>query len=1278
MASAPATPGLPRRRTRWWLVGWLLPVLLAVALLAGLQTRSGIDVLLRLAGSLSNGALQLDDWQGRWLSDVELRGLRIRAGTTLIRIDRLQLRWAPQQLWQRRLHVDTLQLGRLEITTAASKHRPQMPVDLQLPLALQIDHFGCDSLTLLPAGVTLSALAGSLQADHGQYRVGIERLHSPWGSASANATLAMRAPFALRGTADLNLGLQGRVLRAQLRADGNLAEIRLQANGHSGAVQLAAHASARPFAPTLVQQLPRAQIHASGIDLRQWLTGAPASDAQLELDIHPERQALLLGFELHNQLAGRIDAGRLPLRSARGEARLTGEQLQLRLLDAELPRGRLAAWGSASTAALDLQLRLADVDVSAVHGRLLPTSLAGQLQLSGSPRQPQIAGKLSDPRVAAQLDVGLSGAPAAPRLTIRQLNLSTRQALAAASGTVDFAGKRGFDLEVALRHFNPAAFGKFPPAELNGSVGAIGQLAPAPRVRLALAFKDSQFNHQPLQANGSLLLEPQRLQQTLLQLQLGANRLRLDGALGRPGDTLQLHLDAPDFAVIGNGWHGLAHVDATLTGALRQPAIDGSAQLEQLQTPFGASVARLLVQARWPNRPGEPLALQASASKLALRGQQFDELRLNLQGELAAHQLQLDGVAELRGKPTPLSLSAHGGWAAASGWSGSVDRLRVAGDIELALQSPLTLQAAPGRLTLGPAVLEVAGGRLQLQRSEWAPGNIALQGALDGVELARLLQLGRAAPAAFATDLRLAGSWNLAYRDGWSGQARIARSGGDLQVRQGGNSEPIPLLLQQAELQLNAQPGRIALSGLLQTRDYGRAEMLLQLWPAGAALLPSGDTPLSAQMTLDVPSLAWLGSLLSPQLAIGGQLEGQMAAQGVLGNFQWSGGLSGDNLTLRNPDWGMNYGAGTLRAAVAPSGIYINECHFRSGDGTLDAQGEMLFGEQSTAGRLQVTTSQFVAMNRPDLQLTVSGTTGARLADGKLDLSGALRADNGFFRFTKGGMPALSDDVLIVGRSEAKANGKQKLPVSIVLDLDLGERLRFEGWGIKTGLTGSVRVKSIRGQPLNVSGTVRSQEGRYSAYGQDLKITRGALAFQGALDNPGLDVIAVREHLAVEPGIHLTGSLQAPRLTLVADSDMSEHEKLSWLILGRPPAEGSQQKADADILIAAASALLSRDDSTSLQQQLASRFGIDEIGLRSRSIDPGSATAGTGSSAAATQQVVAIGKRLSDKAYVVYEQGVDAASAAVKLTYRVSRHWSLVAKAGQESQFDVFWNLWFD
>lgn len=1269
-----------RQRTRWWLVGWLLTLLLCISLLAGLQTRTGIDTVVRLALQLSSGAVQLGDWRGQWFSDVELSDVRIHAGSTQIRIDRLHLRWSPQELWQRRLHLQLLQLGQLDIVSAASKQPLVLPQSLQLPFSLQIDRIVCDRLTLAPAGISLSAMAGSAQAQDGHYRATIERLHAPWGHGSAQASLAMQSPFALQAKADLDLGLQGRALHAVVQADGGLADIHLHAAGQTGAVQLAATATARPFAPTLVQKLPQARVRASGIDLSQWLNGAPASDAVLDLDLLPEQQSLLLGFDLHNRIPGSIDTGRLPLRSARGELQLTADRLHIRQLDAELPRGKLSAWGNASKSAMDLRLQLADVDVAGLYGKLLKTRLSGQLHLSGAPQQPQIGGHVSDPRVSADADVGLANLATAPHIVIRKLRLLANQAQADASGELDLAGKRGFRLGLALQHFNPAAFGAFPVANLNGKIDASGQLLPTPQARLVLAFNDSQFNRQPLQANGSLQLEPKRLQQAALALQLGANQMRLDGALGAAGDVLRLQLDAPDFSVIGKDWRGLAKLDANLTGSLLQPAIGGTALVEQLQTPFGISVARLSLDARLPNRQAEPMTLQLSANRLIARGRQLDDVRLNLQGEMATHRLQLDAVAEVRGKPTHLNLAAAGGWSAQTGWSGTLERLRVDGGVELALQGPATLQAAPGRIALSPASIDLAGGRLRLQRTEWAPDNALLEGALDGIELAQLLRIG-GNRTPLETDLRLAGSWNLAYHAGWAGQLRIARSSGDVQVQQGGNGvrKQIPLNMQRAELLLNASPGKMSLSGQLQTRDYGRADALVELWPAGApSLIPGSDSPLTAQLSLDMPSLAWLGPLLSPQLAIEGKLGGQLAVQGVLGNIHWSGGLSGDGLVLRNPDWGMVYSDGVIRAAVAATGIYINECRFKSGEGSLDAQGELLFGEQSAAGRLQVSTNQFVAMNRPDLQLTVSGTSGAKLADGKLDLSGALRADSGFFRFTKGGMPTLSDDVVIVGRSEAQATGRQKLPVSIVLDLDLGERLRFEGWGIKTGLTGSVRVKSIRGQPLNVSGTVRSSEGRYSAYGQDLKITHGALAFQGALDNPGLDVIAVREHLAVEPGIHLTGSLQSPRLMLVADSDMAEHEKLSWLILGRPPAEGGQQRADADLLIAAASALLARDESTSLQQQLASRFGIDEIGLRSRSIEPGNAATAANSTAIASQQVVAIGKRLSDKAYVVYEQGVDAASAAVKLTYRVSRHWSLVAKAGQESQFDVFWNLWFD
>lgn len=1267
-----ATRSLPGLlRGRWW---WLLVLALPLVL----QTRTGIDALVQLVIRASGGTLQLGDWQGEWLGDLRLRDLQIQAGDTRIHVDRLQLRWSPQALWQRRLQLQLLQVGQLTIDSRPSPEPIRLPHDLQLPMTVAIDRFAFDRLVLRPQGVELTALAGDARAADGQYFLRLDQLHSRWGQFAGKAQLAMQAPFALRLEARANLGLQGRALEARLLASGGLEQLQLQANGRSGDVALTASASLRPFADGLPQMLPRASVRANGIDLRQWLADAPASAIDATLDIRPQTGALLLGLQLQNRLPGSLDQGRLPVRAADGEARLSGQRLELRQLDAQLLRGRLAAHGVAENRRLDMQLGLTAVDVSAIWSRLLPSRLDGSLHVSGSPQRPRIAGQIRDPRLAAALDLSFSRLQSAPQVDVHQLDLQARNAEARLSGRVDLAARQRFELAAVLRHFNPAAFGAFPVAELNGSIEARGSLLPSPQAQLLLSIRDSRFNQLPLLATGALQIAGRRVQHADLQLQLGQNHLRLDGTLGLPGDRLRLQVDAPELAAIGPGWHGKAMIDAELAGAYRRPSVQGTATIERLATPFGVAAGQLALQASIPDLVAAPASVRAVMADIVIGEVRLGDATLQLQGTPAQHRLQLEAAGRLQGRASRLQLEAQGGWLDAGGWQGTLAHLSLDGPLPIALQQPASLLVAPGRFSLGGAEFSVAGGQLLLARSEWGAGELRLEGSLVAVELAQLLQL--AAPASsLDTDLRVAGNWHLGYRDGWSGTAVLMRAGGDLVVRQGGNgvSGHIPLHLQTVELRLNATPGKWALTGVLQSREFGRADLFGELWPASdSTLLPAAGSPVSAALTLEMPSLTWLGPLLGAQYQLDGRVGSQLALQGVIGNVNWSGAVSGDNVWLRNPDLGMDYRGGSIRAAVVAAGVYVNECRFTGGDGSLSAQGELLFGEQSAAGRMQVVVDRFVAMNRPDLQLTVSGSTDARLADDKFDLSGSLRADNGFFRFSGGGMPALSDDVVIVGRGGGRAGSRQKLPVSILLDLDLGERLRFEGWGIKTGLTGGVRVKSVRGQPLHVSGTVRSTDGRYSAYGQDLKITHGALAFQGPLDNPALDVIAIREHLAVEPGIHLTGSLQSPRLSLIADSDMSEHEKLSWLVLGRPPAESGQQKADADLLIAAASALLSSDQSSSLQQQLAARFGIDEIGLRSRNGENPAAPAG--SSGAAAQQVVAIGKRLSDKAYVVYEQGVDAASAAVKLTYRVSRHWSLVAKAGQESQFDVFWNFWFD
>ena len=68
---------------------------------------------------------------------------------------------------------------------------------------------------------------------------------------------------------------------------------------------------------------------------------------------------------------------------------------------------------------------------------------------------------------------------------------------------------------------------------------------------------------------------------------------------------------------------------------------------------------------------------------------------------------------------------------------------------------------------------------------------------------------------------------------------------------------------------------------------------------------------------------------------------------------------------------------------------------------------------------------------------------------------------------------------------------------------------------------------------------------------------------------------------------------------------------------------------------------------------------------------------GTGSSDLTTQ-VLTLGKRLSERLYLSYEQGIEDASQIVKLTYQLSRRWSVVARAGTDNAVDLFYTLYFD
>jgi translocation and assembly module TamB len=191
--------------------------------------------------------------------------------------------------------------------------------------------------------------------------------------------------------------------------------------------------------------------------------------------------------------------------------------------------------------------------------------------------------------------------------------------------------------------------------------------------------------------------------------------------------------------------------------------------------------------------------------------------------------------------------------------------------------------------------------------------------------------------------------------------------------------------------------------------------------------------------------------------------------------------------------------------------------------------------------------------------------------------------------------------------------------------------------------------------------------GTYFAFGQRLDIDRGQLIFDGPADNPALDVVALRRNLSVEAGVEVTGTVNVPRVRLVSNPPVPDGEKLSWLVTG----QGLDRASRADLAaLGAASASLLGTGQRPLTTTIANSLGLDDISLRSSS----TATSTTGTSS----QVVAFGKRISDRMTLVYEQGLTVATNALRIEYTLSRTLTLRAEAGVVSSLGLFFRRTYD
>jgi translocation and assembly module TamB len=226
--------------------------------------------------------------------------------------------------------------------------------------------------------------------------------------------------------------------------------------------------------------------------------------------------------------------------------------------------------------------------------------------------------------------------------------------------------------------------------------------------------------------------------------------------------------------------------------------------------------------------------------------------------------------------------------------------------------------------------------------------------------------------------------------------------------------------------------------------------------------------------------------------------------------------------------------------------------------------------------------------------------------------------------------------------------------------------LTFIGQGFNSGLTGKLHVRTTGDRELVAEGTINAVRGTYTAFGQRLAIERGRLYFNGPLNNPGLDVLALRKNQTVEAGVEVTGTVQVPLVRLTSNPPVPDNEKLAWLVLGH----GLDSTSGADsVALQAAFAALAGSGGEPIGQRFARSFGVDDISFRSAS------SARPGTTAA---QVVAVSKRLTDKLSLIYEQGLSVANNSLRIEYVLSRTVTLRAEAGLVNGFGIYYTRSYD
>lgn len=824
------------------------------------------------------------------------------------------------------------------------------------------------------------------------------------------------------------------------------------------------------------------------------------------------------------------------------------------------------------------------------------------------------------------------------------------------SGRINWKENLLVDGKVTLRQLDPAAFAAKWPGRVSGQA----------QVKFADKGEgDFEASVQDLHLNGLLRERHFSLNSNLqafntdiniqdMQLQLGDSQLSVKGRVEKQLD-LSWTLASPNLQDFHPQLAGSLDGQGQLYGELSRLKLNANLDGSAIQWDEDISIGEVNVNAQVDLTDNQQSKVNLVSTEIMVAEQSIDSVDLSLTGKRDQHQLALEIASDV----ASLSSLLQGRLDEQNQWTGQLQSMTIDNDMA-------------GRWQLSEAGnIQISADKQIMSQHCWqssAQAQLCLQGENAPQGAQALVDINQLSVEMFKPWIEefaqlsgfISGKLQLAsdtQNGDITGVGNLSLNEAVLKLQSESVSQQQPIKFSAVDLryQLTSADSMMAITLAPDVDGVQPIEARLQTADVKTLMLAPQDTPLSMQMQTSLKDLAALNleTLTFDDLA--GQLELHVDMQGTVNKPELTTAISLREGQIFLVDMGITLSAINADITGDPLSGLKMLVQAQSAEGQLEVAGDFTMDDKDWLLDATIKGNQLEVMNLPEAYVIASPDLKLRISPQTAKLTGNLKIPNAELApmdFNTTVSP--SQDVVIIGKETNDET--MRLATDVDITVELGETVMIRALGFSGRLGGNLRIYGDAGQLLLGDGEITVHDGIYAAYGRELKIDNGKVRFAGtAIDNPDLDIKAIRKGSDYQAGIHITGPANNPQATLFSDPSMSQEDVLSYIVLGRPLGQASATDA---AMLASAATNLGISNGNAVSEKIASTFGLDSVEFTGESPD---------------NAAVQIGKYLSPKLYIGYGIGIFEPVSTVQLRYTLTKIWTLQAESGTNSGVDLLY-----